>query len=192
MKKTIREQISIFTFSISIYLLNILQGSQINFNFDSCITNKFEEGIFILTIVLTPLLLILKKQKIIKKIILPIFLATLITIWIEPYISSYQYELTNKNLEETCNSIQEFKAKNGRLPTTLKEIKESRYSKTGFKIFNGRFEYQKQDNQNFTIFYTGKYEYNCAAENCSTYGYNSLFTCNKCVFVNNEQLNQKK
>lgn len=192
LKKPKKNQILIFTFSIGIFLLNILQGSKINFTTSECLPVRLEGVILILTVIILITSLIIKKRNIIKRFILPILMSSVIACLIGPIIFLYQMELTNKNLEETCNSIAKFKSGNGRLPIGLYELEDSRCNSTGFKLFNNGFQYEKEDNENFKIFYEVEYGYTCEVRNCSAYDSNLMYTCIACGLVHNEKLNNKE
>lgn len=192
LKKPNQNQISIFTFSIGVFLLNIFQGSKISFDSSACYPISLETGFLILSIITIIILYSIKRTKTIKKIILPVLLASISIFLLEPYIYDYQLNCTNKNLEITCNAIVEFKSKNGRLPNTLVEIEETKNFNTGFKFFDDDFLYQKEDDENFKIQYEVKYGYTCEAWNCSTHFSNMKYTCVSCGAVHNEFLNLKK
>ncbi len=184
-------QISIFIFSIVIFLLNIFQGSNINFTRDSCFPISLEYGILVFTSVTLVLLFLSKRGNEIKRILLPIFIASSIIYFVEPQIFNYQMDCTNKNLESICNFIEKYKSENGVLPNKLDDLGRNENFNTGFKIFNNEFQYQKEENENFNILYEVKFGAICEAWNCSTHFSNLKYTCVGCGAVHNEILNKK-
>jgi hypothetical protein len=183
-----RNKILIFSISIGIFVLNIIQGSSLNFISDACNPITLEFGFFIISLITIIVLALIKKRQSIKMFLIPILFASAIVCLIEPYIFEYQIQCTNRNLETTCSSIAKYKSKNGRLPNKLTDLTERKNQNTGFKIFNDNFQYKKETNDSFKILYKVKFGKTCEAWNCSTFFANMEFTCHYCGSVENSYL----
>lgn len=192
LKKPNKNQTLIFTLVIAILLLNIFQGSKISFDSSACYPTNLEEGLIILGVLAIVILFPLRKTEIIKKIILPILLASILIYVIEPFIYDYQLNRTNRNLKTTCDAIEQYKSDHGRLPNTLEEIGNLKNFNSGFKLFNNKFSYSKDDDESFKIQYEVKYGYICEVWNGSTQFSNLFYTCIECGNVHNEKLNNKR
>lgn len=186
MKKTVKVQILTFILSLSFFFLNILQGSNLYFIAD-CSEISLGSGIFLLSFPAMFVFGVFKKRILVIRYLLPLLFASLVSIPIELYISEYQLNRTNRNLELTCDSIAKYKSDHGRLPDRLKDLVENGNSNTGFKIFNDEFKYLKKDDENFKILYKVKFGYTCEAWNCSTFFANMQYTCVLCGSVENDK-----
>ncbi|MFT6336837.1 MAG: hypothetical protein ACJATI_003598 [Halioglobus sp.] len=182
MKLNENNKIQIITYVIisGILLFNILQASIVNFDSDACFPITLEFGVLVISIVMLILLFGLKKKAIIRKLVLPALLASGIMCFIEPYIFDYQLKMTNENLETTCKAIESYKFEKGVLPKTLIDLKDIERDRTGFKVFNNKYRYIRENDEKYKILYEVKFGYTCEVWDGSTFFANMKYTCVAC------------
>ena len=122
----------------------------------------------------------------VKKYFLPVVLPAVLIFYAEPLISNYQMDVTNRNLQATCDAIYDYKTKNDKLPETIDDLDNAGSLNSGFKLFNDQFVYNKTD-EGFTISYEVKYGKICEAWNCHTAFANLKYTCVECGDIEDDR-----
>ena len=189
MKSGQRKLIYTFLVSCFIFLLNITQGSLINFSSDTCFPISLEFGVGVAVLIISLLLFFFKIQasQDIKIYLIFLLFASFVIYLIEPFIFQHQLNKTNNNLEITCKAITNYQIKNGKIPEQLTGILKSKNFTSGFQFFNNQFEYIKFDKENYKILYRVKFGYTCEVWNGSTFFSNMKQTCVICGTVENSK-----